>query len=101
MSRIREYIRSKWSRSQGAVPEPVHVFEITKKLQVLIQNLAVERAVKVFTIHWDHCRCESVEVKESLVPRQTRERTILRVVLYVRKRVRRRCQGAVVKARLV
>ena len=100
MSRIREYIRSKSSRSHGAVPEPVHVLEVGEEPQVLTQNFTVERTVEVFTVHWDHCRCESVEVKES-GPRQTRERTILRVVLYVRKRVRCRCQGAVVKARLV
>ena len=74
MSCIREYIRRKWSRRQGAVPETAHVFEVGKELQVLVQKFVVERAVEIFTVHWGHCRCESGEVKELLRPRQTGER---------------------------
>ncbi len=102
MSRIREYIRSKWSRRQGAVPETAHVFEVSKKLQVLIANFAVERAVEVFTIHWGHCRCESVEVKELVASRGRLESgAYCGSLRYVWKCVRRGCQRAAVKARLV
>src|SRR6266513_1685012 len=53
---ISEYIQSKWSWRHGAIPETAHVFEITKKLQVLLTKLGIERAVEVFTIHRGHCR---------------------------------------------
>src|SRR5437870_2346782 len=101
MGRVREYIRHKWNRRQSAVPETPHIFEITKKLQVLPINFAVERAVEVFTVHRGHCRCESGEVKELLPPRQTKPRHILRVVLYVWERMWRWCQRAVIKLWLV
>src|SRR5438132_8446497 len=77
---IREHVWRKSSRRQGAVEETAHVFEITKKLQVLAANFGVERAVEVFTVHRGHCRCESVEVKEPFVQRKTGERHVLRVV---------------------
>ena len=84
---IREYVRHKSSGPQGAVKETAHVFEVTKKLQVLLANFGLERAVEVFTVHRGHCRCESGEVKKLLPPRQTKPRHILRVVLYVWERV--------------
>src|SRR2546423_4347717 len=90
MSCIREYIRRKWNRRPGAVPETAHVFEITKKLQVLLINFAVERPIEVFTVHRGNCRCESGEVKKLFAPRQTKLRHILRIALYIWKGVRRR-----------
>src|SRR5438034_6446191 len=88
-------------RRPGAVPGPTHVLESTKKLQVLAQNFAVERAVEVFTIHWNHCRCESGEVKELFAPRKTILRHILRIALYIWKGVRRRSPRAAIKLWLV
>src|SRR5207245_9434224 len=101
MSRIREHIRRKWSRRQGAIPETPHVLEVRKQLQILAVNFAVERAVEVFTIHWNHCRCESVVVKELLSPRKTKLRDILRIVLYIWKGVRRRSACTAIKLWLV
>jgi hypothetical protein len=99
--RVREHIRRKSRRLQGAIPETPHVLEITKKLQVLAQNFAVERAVEVFTIHWNHCRCESGEVKELFAPRKTILRHILRIAFYIWKRVRRRSTSTAIKLWLV
>ena len=72
-------------RRQGAVPEPAHVLKVGKELQIFVANFVVERAVEVFTVHWGHCRCKSVIVKELLRPRQTGEWHVLRVVGYIGK----------------
>jgi hypothetical protein len=45
VTRIREYVPRKCSRRRSAVPESAHVFEICEKLQILVANFAVERAV--------------------------------------------------------
>src|SRR5437899_10270776 len=100
MGRVREYIRRKWNRRQSAVPETPHIFEITKKLQVLVQNFAVERAIEVFTVHRGHCRCESGEVKRLLRPRKTGERHILRIVRYMWECVPRGVPRAALQAQV-
>src|SRR5205823_6134610 len=100
MSCIREYVPI-WSRRQGPVPETAHVLEITKKLQVLLINFAVERPIEVFTVHRGHCRCESEEVKELLPPRKTKPRHILRIAFYIWKGVRRRGPCPAIKLWLV
>src|SRR4030095_926177 len=110
MGRVREHIRRKSRRGQGAIQKTAHVFKITKNLQVLAQNFAVERAVEVFTIHWNHCRCESGEIKELFAPRKRRQQTIFtdkisdgigRNAVGIHLAVRRRCTSTAIKLWLV
>src|SRR5215813_10436814 len=101
MSCVREYVWRKRRWRPRAVPEPAHVLEITKKLQVLVANFVVQRAVEIFTIDWGHRWCESVDVEELLRPRQTGERHVLWIAFHIWKGVRRRTPRTAVKARLV
>src|SRR5262245_5620264 len=63
MSCIRKYVRRKRRRHKSAIPERAHVFEISKKLQILAADFSVERAVEVFTVNRGHCWRESGVVK--------------------------------------
>src|SRR6266550_2786640 len=92
VSCIRPYIRYKWSLRLRAIPESAHIFEVSKKLQVLVANFAVERAIEIFAVDRAHCRRESGVVKTPLLlPRKSVERHVLGVGPHIWKRVRRGC----------
>ena len=74
-----------------AIPESAHIFEVGKKLQVLVANFAVERAIEIFAVDRGECRSSVCEVKALLFPRKTSKGHILRVVRYVLVCVRRGC----------
>jgi hypothetical protein len=62
MSCIRPYISKERSRRHGGVPESARIFEVSKKLQVLVANFAIERAIEIFTIDRGDCWSELREV---------------------------------------
>src|SRR5437764_8604656 len=47
---IRPYIRCKLTRRHGGIPESAHILEVSKKLQVLVVNFAVERAIEICAV---------------------------------------------------
>ena len=53
---IRPYIRCKLNRRLGAIPESARIFEVSKKLQVLVANFAVERAIEIVAVDSGECR---------------------------------------------
>src|SRR6476620_9727185 len=81
--RIRPYIRSKLKLRQGAIPESAYIFEVSKKLQVLSANFAVERAIEIFAVDRGECRGSVREVKALLFPRKTIKGLVLRVARYI------------------
>src|SRR5206468_2949384 len=89
--RIRPYIRSKLKLRQGAIPESARIFEVGKKLQVLVVNFAVERAIEIFAVDRGECRGSAGEVKALLFPRKLKKVQILRIVCYIWECVRRGC----------
>ena len=69
VSRVGEYVRTKWDRRQGAVPKSARIFEVSEKLHVLAADFAVERAVEILPVGCRNCRCEIREVKGLLFSR--------------------------------
>ena len=76
---------------QNAIPESADILEVGKKLQVLVANFAIERAIKIFAVDRGECWGSVREVKEPLFPRKTKKRHILRVARYIWECVRRGC----------
>jgi hypothetical protein len=74
-------------RREDAIPKTAHIFEVGKKVQILVANFVVERAVDILAVDRGECRGEVCEVKEIIFGYWG----VLRVARNVWECVRRGC----------
>src|SRR6266404_3166906 len=94
-TKVRPDVRRERRRRQTTIPNLADIFEVSKYGQVFVANIAVERAVEIFSVGGGDCWRQIREVKERALARDRRSvrKTpvrVLRVLLLVCGEVRRR-----------